>query len=301
MMKPYILYGLLFLGLMTTLTVIKIQERDRFPLKVNKPQKSKFWKWWSRAKKTPKKVDFDKPVIMKKDSGDCKMSHFEHTWSDYNGRSYAMTWEVCQKDYQEARQYRSKTSSYVEMVEHDLPAMLPLVEAYQKLIDDNQLNRFEALNMVVSSMQAIEYTLVHTNSHFLANFNSSYYQEYHQAHRDMKPLERVGGCLGDIEPMACVSPLEVAYHQMADCDSRTTFLFLILKKLGYDVIVLCGPSSVNSYHSILAINMMEGRGKHYDYLGKRYYLFETTYYPAQIGDFNPSIPYDERQWDVYLY
>jgi hypothetical protein len=303
LLKTHVLYSILFLGLITTLLVVKFQEEDYFPQKVGKPAKSKFWQWWKQSKKLPKKVSINKPLptVIKSDSGDCIMSNFEHSWRDFDGKEYEMTWEICQKDYLDAQRFRSKTHSYVEMVEHDIPAMMPLVEQYQNLIVENNLNRFEALNMVVTSMQDIEYTLVHTNSHLLSNFQSAYYLEYHQQHRDIHPLEQVGGCLANVEPMACVSPVEVAYHQMADCDSRTTFLFLILRKLGYDVIVLSGPSSVNSYHSILAINILEGNGQHYDYLGKRYYLFETTYYPAHIGVFNPSIPYDERQWDVYLY
>lgn len=308
-LKTPILFALIFATLLATLLVIKVHENQYFPEKVNKPVKSKFWTWWKKMKSKPKKVIFKTPIPKPPytQPSDTAIHRFHHTWHDFNNNQYEINWDVYKKDYRASLKNRASTPIYTNVIEHDMPALTSIVEEYNKIILDRNLDKFEALNMVVTSVQHIEYTLVHTGTHNMADWKSSYYRGYHKSHQHIHPLEQVGGCAPNVEPMAYFAPLEVAYHQMADCDSRTIFLFPILKQLGFDVIVISGPSSSNSYHSLLGVSILEGKGKYYGFKGKRYYLFETTYfnnghfYPSSIGNFEPEIPYNQGQWDVDVY
>ena len=70
-----------------------------------------------------------------------------------------------------------------------------------------------------------------------------------------------------------------------DCDTRTIFLYTLLKKYNYDVVIL---NSIVYKHSILGINLPTS-GSNYKYdNGRRYYAWETTAKDMKRGLMSPS-------------
>ena len=79
------------------------------------------------------------------------------------------------------------------------------------------------------------------------------------------------GPLGDL--------ILVLHHLNGDCDSRTLFIYTVLKKFNYDVVIL---NSDLYAHSIIGLNIpSSGRYKYYN--GKRYYTWETTAKGYELG------------------
>jgi hypothetical protein len=75
------------------------------------------------------------------------------------------------------------------------------------------------------------------------------------------------------------TPNEVAYYNSGDCDTKSLFIVLILKRLGYDALMLY--SEVYSHAMVgLAIN---ATGTYASYKGKKYYFVESTYPGWAIG------------------
>jgi len=81
------------------------------------------------------------------------------------------------------------------------------------------------------------------------------------------------------------APVEFLKKYKGDCDTRTIFLYTILKKYNYDVIIL--NSGVYS-HSIIGINLPTSGNNYKYYNGKRYYSWETTNTGWKRGLLNPS-------------
>ena len=91
------------------------------------------------------------------------------------------------------------------------------------------------------------------------------------------------------------TPVEFMKIFKGDCDTKVLFLFTILTKFGYDVIML--NSDVYT-HSVLGINMPSA-GNYKTHLGKRYYTWETTGKYFQPGMLDASISRMES-WYVAL-
>ncbi|MFN8348824.1 MAG: hypothetical protein U0X91_27745 [Spirosomataceae bacterium] len=290
----------LYIAALGFLFFLKWSQDDFFP---NSIKKSEPYFKRKDPKKLPPQIDWDKE---KRKTGACTPHSNHLKWKDFNNRSYEMDWVVCREDYQLSAMKRSQANEYDQLIEHDARALEPILDAYRTLIEQEDLNAFEALNMVVTSVQHIEYTLVHPYSHETIQWQGgAFYRWYHQQCK-RNPMEQIGGCIQNAATFGCLSPAEFAYHQMGDCDTRTTFLFLVLKRLGYDLLVIGGPYSAGSAHAILAVNTPYGQGKYYTFSGKRYYLFETTYFsntvsPSSIGNFSPEIPYEQKNWEILLY
>jgi len=78
------------------------------------------------------------------------------------------------------------------------------------------------------------------------------------------------------------SPVTVIANQCGACAAKSYLLFLLLKKLGTDCVVL-GSQDYN--HILLGINTKTA-GVHKVIGGKKYYLLETTYPDWKIGAVN---------------
>lgn len=75
------------------------------------------------------------------------------------------------------------------------------------------------------------------------------------------------------------TPNEVAYYNKGDCDTKSLFIVLILKRLGYDAAMFY--SEVYS-HAMVALNI-NATGTYMSYKGKKYYFVESTYPGWAIG------------------
>ena len=94
---------------------------------------------------------------------------------------------------------------------------------------------------------------------------------------------------------AIYSPVEFIDKFKGDCDTRTVFLYTVLKRYKYDVVIL--NSDVYG-HSILGVNISSsGRYKYHN--GKRYYTWETTSPGWRLGDLPPDY-YNIKYWHVTL-
>ncbi len=75
------------------------------------------------------------------------------------------------------------------------------------------------------------------------------------------------------------APNEVAYYNSGDCDTKSLFIVLILKRLGYDAVMFY--SEVYS-HAMVGLNI-NATGTYMAYKGKKYYFVESTYPGWAIG------------------
>ena len=91
------------------------------------------------------------------------------------------------------------------------------------------------------------------------------------------------------------TPLELVKKMKGDCDSRTLFIFTVLKKFNYDVVIL---NSDLYAHSIIGLNI-PSQGKYKYYKGKRYYTWETTNKGWGLGNIPPEFS-DIKYWYVVL-
>lgn len=230
----------------------------------------------------------------------CLLKKSTIAFQDYQGNQQKIELEVCDSllqasinDRSTLRPSRNIPKAYVDF---DSPRMEVVVTAYKDKITQLQLNKIEAAEYIVSSIQNIPYTLVHNFSHEDAEnpatylnqgFDSRYANEFSKSIKKLHssitispPLDRPGGCLENVK-YGIVTPLEMYIEKMGDCDSRVTALYLVLKKLGYDVI--CLVSDLHQ-HAILGLNLpgANGGNLYYPYRGRKYYIWETTaFHPVQ--------------------
>ena len=84
------------------------------------------------------------------------------------------------------------------------------------------------------------------------------------------------------------TPLEFFYNKKGDCDTRTVLIYTILKRFGYDVVIL----NSNLYqHSVIAVNL-PSYGDYKSINGKKYYFWETTSQGWELGVLPPD------NWDI---
>ena len=87
-----------------------------------------------------------------------------------------------------------------------------------------------------------------------------------------------------------VPPLDAAFEQRGDCDSRAMVMAIILERLGIDAVLMV---SRTYSHAMLAVDV-PGGGQRFTYLGKGYLVAETTA-KIGIGMIDPSQT-DLSQW-----
>lgn len=88
-------------------------------------------------------------------------------------------------------------------------------------------------------------------------------------------------------------PNEVASYGKGDCDTKSLFLVIILRRLGYDALMF---HSAHYGHAMAGLNI-NASGIYKTYNGKKYYFVETTYPGWKIGDMPPEMN-DVSKWRV---
>jgi hypothetical protein len=141
-------------------------------------------------------------------------------------------------------------------------------------------------------VQNIPYTLIHQMSHesilkMAKEKRIDFLISYHNDPSN-NPYDRelYGGCKDSVEPAGVYSPSEFISTLKGDCDTRTLFLYTLMKKFGYDVAILNGPG-----HSMLGCNLLpENPSSPYlEYNSSRYYFWETTIFYNQNGNIGPRL------------
>ena len=212
-------------------------------------------------------------------------------WRDYDFNYYNGTVKVREDDL-----YKSILNKYGIFANTwgDFYRGLYLFDRYKldltypmldRIWNNNNFTRRGFLNVIMSFVQGMEYNILYHE-----DCRSAYNND--QSVREMmyEGTECDGDVYGEI-----YTPLEFIANFKGDCDSRTVFLYTILKRYNYDVVIL--NSDVYG-HSILGVNIpSSGRYKFYN--GKRYYVWETTAFGWRLGDLPPQFN-NMNYWDVFL-
>ncbi|HOJ64167.1 MAG TPA: hypothetical protein PLE45_07075 [Spirochaetota bacterium] len=89
------------------------------------------------------------------------------------------------------------------------------------------------------------------------------------------------------------TPNEIAWYKKGDCDTKSMFIVLILRSLGYDA---CLYYSAEYGHAMVGLNI-NASGTYKEYNNNRYYFVESTYPGWKIGDLPPQMS-DTKKWRI---
>jgi hypothetical protein len=233
----------------------------------------------------------------------CRSSEKNWRWSSLDGGTYEMSFPVCRELYD--RSVRSRENIpypeyelsdfeyahyiYLKLLNSVEFPTSELAEGYKKIIEETGMDYMGALNLIISSIQAIPYTLI-------INENCPFVLNGVRYVNTCAPLESGQGCCGNVQPFGVYSPMEFLYHEAGDCDTRTVFAYSVLNKLGFDAVVINGEE-----HSMLAVYLPRTPEAGSDYIkdqrGKKYYIWELTGKDWGLG-VNPDVNLD--YWKIVL-
>ena len=175
---------------------------------------------------------------------------------------------------------------YSNLINQNKSFLDSVAKEYSRIGKTENLNRQQFADMVVTSIQNIPYYLVHDLSHREADLKyGGFISEYHQTG---KP------CLEKIK-FGVQAPVEFIGNFKGDCDTRSLFLFHVLSKFGYNVVML---GSEQYSHCIIGISGNYS-GDFVSYNGLKYYVWETTATGYTPGNISPECG-NMRYWVVEL-
>ena len=175
---------------------------------------------------------------------------------------------------------------YKQMINQSKNYLDSVIKVYANIGKTNKLNNKMFADMIVTSIQNIPYCLVHDLTHSQADRQyGGFITEYHQSG---------GPCLAETK-FGIQAPVEFIANLKGDCDTRSVFLYYILSKLGYSVVVL---GSEHYSHAILGISGNYS-GDYINYNGLNYYVWETTATGFTPGNISPKTN-NMRYWNVIL-
>jgi len=175
---------------------------------------------------------------------------------------------------------------YSNLINQNKSFLDSVAKEYSRIGKTENLNRQQFADMVVTSIQNIPYYLVHDLTHREADLKyGGFISEYHQTG---KP------CLEKIK-FGVQAPVEFIGNFKGDCDTRSLFLFHVLSKFGYNVVML---GSEQYSHCIIGISGNYS-GDFVSYNGLKYYVWETTATGFTPGNISPECS-NMRYWVVEL-
>lgn len=104
----------------------------------------------------------------------------------------------------------------------------------------------------------------------------------------------VSPCNGNVS-FGLYSPVEFLYAMHGDCDTRTVFLYTLLRNFGYEPLIV---NSREYLHSMLALDIASS-GEDFEYNGKKYAFWETTNVGWLAGMLPPDMN-NKDYWSVAL-
>ncbi len=226
------------------------------------------------------------------------MKHYWN-WHDYDGVGYHASVAIAKEGYKAAKKERINLyigrsndaweKLYGSMADADAPRLGQLYAMFDSIRVANTLDSIDFATMVVSFVQEIPYVLVHDYSCSTIDDldTSRTLERYHADGSKCLPRVKYG----------IQSPVEFMYTQKGDCDSRTVFLYTVLRHYNYDVAIL---NSEVFMHSVLGIHLnVDDTDAYLEHEGKRYYMWETTEPGYKPGELLPGFGYTEY-WKVVL-
>ena len=213
-------------------------------------------------------------------------------WRDYDNRSYSANIKFKYGDYIKSINNRNKlswningeTQVYRKMHEFDNTKFDLIYQELEKIRNSNNLNRINFAETIVSMVQSIPYSYVFEMSCQSPLIPSEYRNNINNGTL----------CMGNIKN-GVATPLEFFYNKKGDCDTRTVLIYTMLKKFGYDVVIL---NSNLYWHSMIGVNL-PAYGDFKLINGKKYFFWETTNTGWVIGDLPPGNK-DISKWYLAL-
>lgn len=216
-------------------------------------------------------------------------------WHDYQDNLYAGDLSVRLGDVARSRAYRQRLdvsnnpSPYDAMLarlyDRDRDDMDLLTAMFDSIRYVHNLDEVQFAEVITACIQHIPYTLILSDACDVNRYTDPFIQNY---------LASGEPCEGDVK-YGVHTPLEFTASLKGDCDTRTLMLFTLLDHFEYDVAIF---SSDLYSHSLLGINLPY-EGTYKSVHGKRYVLWETTFYDLPPGLIDNEMS-DTRYWYVSL-
>tara|TARA_B100000003_G_C10931678_1_gene371401 strand:+ start:1787 stop:2572 length:786 start_codon:yes stop_codon:yes gene_type:complete len=211
-------------------------------------------------------------------------------WDDYSETSYQDTSKIYKEDYYSSTlfknsiQPKSWSDLYLKISNADKEKLDLITDMLFSIKIENNLNSDKFAKLIVSYVQHIPYSLLVGKTCKEAARNESV--------RMM--LENGINCEENIYA-GIYSPMEFIKNYKGDCDTRTVFLYTLMKNIGYDVVIM---NSKYYKHSILGIRLASS-GKYKKFRGQKYYVWETTNVGWRIGSL-PAQYSKLDKWNIIL-
>lgn len=250
------------------------------------------------APKTTEMVDSEREVSSPTSSG-CEPNEVFRSplrWENQRGQLYSGELIIQCEDFVNSRNTRQNYAEetfnklgygalYETIIANDAHYLKQVYLFYDSIRIQKQLNTLEFAELVVNSVQQLDYYLMLPAACDPDLYLDNYITRY---------LAENDHCLANVK-YGLYSPVEFAATLRGDCDTRTLFIYSILHKFGYDVVVL---GSLRYQHALLGLGL-PASGVHKIIDGKRYYFWETTAEGYHLG----QVPKEYRNtdyWDVLL-
>lgn len=212
------------------------------------------------------------------------------SWKDYSKTHYKDSSKIYKEDYyssvfnKNSLQPESWSDLYLKISKNDKEKLDLITEMLFNIKVDNEIDNDRFAKLIVSYVQHIPYSLLVSKTCKQAAKNESV----------RKMIESGIECNENVYA-GIYSPMEFIKNYKGDCDTRTVFLYTLMKNIGYDVVIM---NSKYYKHSILGIHLASS-GKYKKYRGKKYYVWETTNVGWRIGDL-PAQYSKLDKWNIIL-
>lgn len=218
-------------------------------------------------------------------------------WKYYDGRPDSVSYKIKLADLRNSQNFRNYFSfdNYqmdqykflvTSLLKNDNVPLWNVYNAFDSLRTKSKLDRVQFAEAIVSSIQSIEYVLITESACNYKLYDDDFTVNYL---REGKP------CYG-FQRFGILSPIEFITSLKGDCDTRTLFLFSVLKYFNYDVVML---NSLEYKHSILGINLPYKSGSFKVFNNKKYFTWETTNIGYRPGELNKEYS-NLNNWEVVL-
>jgi hypothetical protein len=217
-------------------------------------------------------------------------------WRDLRDSLYQGSYNIAKSDINASLSNLNNTyiasqnqygALYSKLSHHDAPSLSSMYSMLDSIRNSNKLTEIQFAQLIVSMVQSQEYVLILDESCTDVSLRTD---------SDLQAMFRSGiGCEGNYK-FGVKPPTKFAVDWKGDCDTRTVLLYTILKHFKYDVAII---NSTYYKHSMLGINLENGRGAFKVHSGKPYYFWETTSRGFNLGE----LPRGSRNinfWNVVL-
>ena len=215
-------------------------------------------------------------------------------WNNFSKKRYELNVDISLENFYASKiakenidpnvsRYQYWGNIYKSLVENDDQWLKGIVNQFDSIQNQHNLNQQAFANLLVSFVQDIPYTLLLSKSCDDPSFANLRAEIGYDV-----------PCVGPVK-FGLNSPIEFLATLNGDCDTRAVLLFALFKHFGYKTAILVS----NHYqHAILGV-ALPSYGLYKEHLGVKYKVWETTAYGYKIGELSPSVN-DLNYWKIAL-